>query len=102
MLSRVLVIMMALGFTACRPPLHFSTLQLGSKLNGDNTVATHTTRFKPTDRIFAAVLTYQTGAATIAAQWSYNGQMVSQEEHKVSYKGSGATAFEFKTAGDFL
>jgi len=102
MRTRVLIVMMVLGVAACRPPLHVSTLQLGSRLNGDNTVATHTTRFKPDDRIFAAVLTDQTGASTIAAHWSYNGQMVSEEERKVSYKGSGATAFEFKTAAGFL
>ena len=102
MWTRTLLIVMVLGVIGCRPPLHVSTLQLGSRLNGDNTVATHTTRFKTDDRIFAAVLTDQTGASTIAAHWSFNNQMVSEEERKVSYKGSGATAFEFKSAGGFL
>ena len=82
-------------------PLHLATLQLGSRLNGDNTVATHTTRFKPDDRIYAAVLTGETGSSTIAARWSYNGQMVSETERKVSYKGQAATAFEFKSASGF-
>jgi hypothetical protein len=82
-------------------PLHMATLQLGSRLNGDNTVATHTTRFKPDDRIYAAVLTDVTGSSTIAARWSYNGQMVSEDARKVSYKGAGATAFEFKSASGF-
>lgn len=77
------------------------TLQLGSKLNGDNTVATHTTRFKPDDHIYAAVLTEATGSSTIAVRWFYNAQMVSDEEKKVSYKGAGATAFEFKSASGF-
>jgi hypothetical protein len=85
----------------CGKPLHVATLQLGSRLNGDNTVATHTTRFKPDDRIYAAVLTDDTGSSTIGARWTYNGQMVSQEDRKVSYKGAGATSFEFKSASGF-
>jgi len=93
--------MLALGLAGCRPPLHMGTLQLGSRLNGDNTIATHTTRFKPDDRIFAAVLTDQTGSSTITARWSYNDQMVSEEARKVSYKGAAATAFEFKSASGF-
>ena len=97
----VALIVLALTIGACRPPLKVSTLQLGSKLNGDNTVATHTTRFKSDDRVFAAVLTDQTGASTITARWFYNSQMVSEEMRKVSYKGSAATAFEFKSASAF-
>jgi hypothetical protein len=95
------LVLVALAMTGCRPPLHVSTLQLGSKLNGDNTIGTHTTRFKPEDRIYAAVLTDQTGSSTIAARWTYNGQMVSEEERKETYKGAGATAFEFKSASAF-
>lgn len=96
------IIVLAIAAAGCRPPLKLATLQLGSRLNGDNTVATHTTRFKPDDRVFAAVLTEQTGASTIAARWSYNGQMVSEEARKVTYKGSAATSFEFKSASSFL
>ena len=100
-MAPAIVAVIAIVLGGCRPPLHFDTLQLGSRLNGDNTIATHTTRFKPDDRIFAAVLTDQTGASTIAARWSYNGQMVSEEARKVSYKGPGVTAFEFKSASAF-
>jgi len=96
-----LLVLVALGMAGCRPPLHVSTLQLGSKLNGDNTVGTHTTRFRPEDKIYAAVLTDQTGSSTITARWSYNGQMVSEEARKETYKGAGATAFEFKSASAF-
>jgi hypothetical protein len=100
-MAAAIVAVVAIGLGGCRPPLHVDTLQLGSRLNGDNTIATHTTRFKPEDRIFAAVLTDQTGASTIEARWSYNGQMVSDEARKISYKGPGATAFEFKSATEF-
>jgi len=95
------LVVLVLTIAGCSQPLHVSTLQLGSKLNGDNTVGTHTTRFKPDDKIYAAVLTDATGSSTIAARWSYNGQMVSEEERMVKYKGAGATAFEFKSASAF-
>jgi hypothetical protein len=95
------LVVLVLTIAGCSQPLHVSTLQLGSKLNGDNTIGTHTTRFKPDDRIYAAVLTDQTGASTITARWTYNGQMVSEEDKKVAYKGAGATAFEFKSASAF-
>ena len=91
----------ALVLLACRPPLHVGTLQLGSQLNGDNTIGRNTTRFKPDDRVFAAVLTDATGSSTITARWVYNGMMVGEESRKVSYKGAGATAFEFKSASAF-
>lgn len=97
----MLLVLVAIVLIACRPPLHVGTLQLGSKLNGDNTIATHTTRFKPDDHIYAAVLTDATGSSAIHVQWFYNGQRVSEEERKVSYKGAGATAFEFKSASGF-
>ena len=97
--AALLVLAITLG--ACSKPLHVATLQLGNRLNGDSTVATHTTRFKPDDKIYAAVLTDNTGSSRIGARWSYNGQMVSEEERSVSYKGAGATSFEFKSASGF-
>ena len=93
-----LICMVAAG---CRQPLHVSTLQVGRSLNGDSTVATHTTRFKPDDTIYASVLTDRTGSSTIRARWSYNGQMVSETEKRASYKGNGVTEFHFQSAGGF-
>jgi len=92
---------LAITLGACSKPLHVATLQLGNRLNGDSTVAAHTTRFKPDDKIYAAVLTDNTGSSRIDARWTYNSQMVSEEERRVSYKGAGATAFEFKSASGF-
>lgn len=97
--AALLVLVITLG--ACSKPLHVATLQLGNRLNGDSTVANHTTRFKPDDKIYAAVLTDNTGSSRIGARWTYNGQMVSEEERRVSYRGAGATSFEFKSASAF-
>ena len=100
-ITTIAVLILATTLGACSKPLHVATLQLGNRLNGDSTVANHTTRFKPDDRIYAAVLTDDTGSSRIAARWNYNGQMVSEEERRVSYRGAGATAFEFKSASGF-
>ena len=95
---------MALVLTAavgCRPALHVSTLQVGRSLNVDRTIATHTTRFKPDDTIYASVLTDRTGASTILARWSYAGRVVIEMKKDVSYKGQAATEFHFESAGGF-
>lgn len=90
-----------IAFAGCRQPLHFTTLQVGRSLNSDHTVATHTTRFKPDESVYASVLTDQTGASTIVARWSYAGRVVSETERSVSYKGDGATDFHFQSAEGF-
>lgn len=97
-LAVALICMAAAG---CRQPLHVSTVQVGRSLNGDNTVATHTTRFKPGDTIYASVLTDRTGSSTILARWSYTGRVVSETQKRVSYKGDAATEFHFQSAGGF-
>ena len=90
-----------MGAAGCRPPLHVSTLQVGRSLNGDRTVAIHTTRFKPDDTIYASVLTDRTGSSTILARWSYAGRVVTETQKAVSYKGQAATEFHFESAGGF-
>ena len=70
-------------------------------MNADRTIATHTTRFKPDDTIYASVLTDRTGASTILARWSYAGRVVIEMHKDVSYKGPSATEFHFESAGGF-
>ena len=98
----VVALLIAAGAAGCREPLHFSTLQVGRSVNGDHTVAIHTTRFKPTDTIYASVLTDRTGASTIVARWSYGGKVITETQKKVSYKGPGATEFQFESADGFF
>ena len=89
------------GIAGCRQPLHVTTLQVGRSLNADKTIATHTTRFKRDDTIYASVLTDRTGSSTILARWSYNGHVVSETQKQVTYKGPGATEFHFESADGF-
>jgi hypothetical protein len=90
-----------MGGAGCRPALHVSTLQVGRSLNVDRTIATHTTRFKPDDTIYASVLSDRTGASTVLARWSYAGRVVTEMKKDVSYKGQAATEFHFESAGGF-
>src|SRR5262245_9015702 len=97
-----LIFVIMAGAIGCRQSLHVSTLQLGRSLNGDSTVASHTTRFKPDETIYASVLTDRTGSSTIIARWSYGGRVMSETQKRVSYKGDGATEFHFQSEGGFL
>ena len=78
---------------ACRPsgPLQLESIQTGKSLNADNSVGHHTTRFKPDDTMFAAVLTDGPGSGSIGARWKYAGRVVSEETREVSYRDHAAT-----------
>ena len=99
--AAVIALIVAGAAASCRPALHVSTLQLGRSLNVDHTVATHTTRFKSDDDIYASVVTDRTGSSTILARWSYAGHVVSETEKRVSLKGEGATEFRFQSGDGF-
>lgn len=72
-----------------------SSVDLGSAINADKTIATRTNAFKPTDTIYAAVHT--TGASpstTIAAKWTYeDGQVVSEASQTIAPTGPATTEF---------
>jgi len=87
---------------ACsRGPLRVSTIQLGRALGADNSIATHTTTFKPDETVYVSVLTEDTGAGSITARWMLAGQKVSEETKNVSYSGSAATEFHLQSADRF-
>ena len=99
----LLILALAALAGACRSgtPLRAGSIQLGRSINPDNTVAAHTTRFKPDDTIYAALLTTGAGSGTITARWMYAGRMVSEPEKKVTYKGDAATEFHIQNNGGF-
>lgn len=88
---------------ACRSndPLRVNTIQLGRGLNPDNTVSGHTTRFKPNDTIYVAVLTDNAGSGTVAARWTFAGRVVSEPQKQVSYRGAAATEFHIQNSSGF-
>jgi hypothetical protein len=101
-LSFVAVALLTLLLQACGPsePLHVATVQLGRSLNSDNSVGTLSTRFKPDDTIYVAVLTDAPGSGTLKARWLYRGSAVNEEEKQVSYRDAAATEFHIHYPGN--
>ena len=99
----VALVLSVVAASACRPsgPLRVTTLQTGRSLNSDNSVGNHTTRFKPDDTMFVAVLTDGPGAGTITARWRYAGRLVSEEAREVSYRDHAATEFHIQNSSGF-
>lgn len=97
------VAILALTLTACGPsePLKVATLQLGRSLNPDNSVGTHTTRFKPDDTVYVSILSDEPGYGTITVRWLLNGQLVSEATREVSYTREAATEFHLQNSGGF-
>ena len=89
------------ALAACRPsgPLQVATIQTGKSRNSDNSVGNHTTRFKPNDTMFVAVLTKGPGAGKIGVRWTYAGRLVSEESRRVSHRDGGATEFHIQNSG---
>lgn len=87
---------------ACtRQPLTLNAIQLGRGLNDDKTVSGFTTRFKPTDTIYAAVLTNGAGSGKVKARWLYAGRVVSEPERDVRYQGPASTEFHIQNTSGF-
>lgn len=88
---------------ACGPsePLRVTTLQLGRSLNPDNSVTEHTTRFKPDDTVYVAILSDEPGYGTITVRWRLHGQVVSEATREVSYTRAAATEFHLQNSGGF-
>ena len=103
-LIRVQVVLCAVLMlsVACRSgqPLKVETVQVGRTLNSDKSVGTITTRFKPTDTMYVAVLTSR-GSGTIEARWSVSGRVINEAKKDVSTIEPAATAFRFQTADGF-
>ena len=100
---RPLLLCVVLVLAGCSPgaPLQVKTLQLGKSLNPDNSVGTHTTRFKPDDTIYVALLSEEPGEGTVTVRWMFGGQVVSEAKKDVSYMRPAATEFHLQNSGGF-
>ena len=100
--SATVILLAAMTSVACgSEPLQLNAIQLGRGLNPDNTVTGSTTRFKPTDTIYAAVLTSNPGSGTVKARWLYAGRVIEEPERKVTYKGPASTEFHIQNSAGF-
>jgi hypothetical protein len=102
MVRKSLLVALLLAAAACaREPLMVATIQIGRSLNSDNSVAAHTTRFRPKETIYAAVITSARGSGTLTARWMFGGRVVSEQSKDVSYNDQAATEFHFSAADGF-
>jgi hypothetical protein len=101
--SAIFALVTALLAVGCQSDqrLQVTTIQLGRAINPDKTVSDHTTRFKPTDTIYASVLTDGAGSGKVKVRWLYRGSVVSEPEQDVSYQGPAATEFHIQNSGGF-
>jgi hypothetical protein len=100
-MRRAFAIILVVVAACARGPLAVETIQIGRSLNSDNSVAAHTTRFRPKDTMYAAVITRARGAGTLTAKWMYGGRVVSEQKKDVSYNERAATEFHFSAADGF-
>ena len=98
-LTVLLSLFVLLVLTGCGSDLRVTTIQVGRSVNADNTVASHTTTFKPSETVYVSVHTSGTGNGTLAVRWTYAGRVVG--EPKKDVRGAAATEFHLQNAGGF-
>ena len=100
---RVPILLLTAALAACGPTeaLRVETIQLGRSLNPDNSVAGHTTTFKPLDTMYVSVLTPEKGRGTIGVRWMYEGRLVGEPSQDVVYRGAAATEFHIQNSSGF-
>jgi len=97
----VLILFACLAGCGSGHPLQVTRIQLGRSLNPDNTVASFTTVFAPTDTVHLTAFTTGVGSGTIRVRWMYGGQIIGEPEKEVSYRIDAATEFPLQSAGGF-
>jgi hypothetical protein len=72
-----------------------SRVDMGRSLNADKTIAANTESFKPTDTIYASVVTESTAStATLKARWTYqDGQVVNESTQTIAPASNARTEF---------
>ena len=98
---RLFVILMFASSLACGSGLRVTSIQLGRSLNADNTIAAHTTTFKPDETIYLSVATSGAGSGTMSVRWTYAGHLVDEPKRPVSSRNIAVTEFHLKSGDGF-
>ena len=98
---QLFVILMFASSLACGSGLRVTSIQLGRSLNADNTIASHTTTFKPDDTIYLSVATSGAGSGTMSVRWTYAGHLVDEPKKPVSSRNIAVTEFHLKSGDGF-
>ena len=96
-----LLLFLIVSFVACGSGLRVTSIQLGRSLNSDNTIASHTTTFKPDDTIYLSVSTTGAGSGTLSVRWTYAGHLVDEPKKRVSSRNIAVTEFHLKSGDQF-
>ena len=97
----VMILFAGLAGCGSGQPLRVSTIQLGRSLNPDNTVASFTTVFAPTDTVYLSALTTGVGSARLGVRWTYSGQVIGNPEKQVATRTDVVTEFHLQSPGGF-
>jgi hypothetical protein len=85
----------ATGTAGTSAGVRVSQIDMGRSLNADKTIADNTLSFKPSDTIYASIVT--AGSATTAevkARWTYqDGQVVNESTQTIAPTGDARTGF---------
>ena len=98
---QLFVILMFASSLACGSGLRVTSIQLGRSLNADNTIAAHTTTFKPDETIYLSVATSGAGSGTMSVRWTYAGHLVDEPKRPVSSRNIAVTEFHLKSGDGF-
>ena len=98
---QLFVILMFASSLACGSGLRVTSIQLGRSLNADNTIAAHTTTFKPDETIYLSVATSGAGSGTMSVRWTYAGHLVDEPKKPVSSRNIAVTEFHLKSGDGF-
>ena len=85
----------ATGTTGTSAGVRVSQVDLGRSLMADKTINDRTDSFKPTDTIYASILTEGAAStATLKARWTYqDGQAVKESTQTIAPTGDARTEF---------
>jgi hypothetical protein len=85
----------ASGTTGTGVGVRVSQIDMGRSLNPDKTINDNTDTFKPTDAIYASIVTEGSApTATLKARWTYqDGQVVNESTQTITPTGSARTEF---------
>ena len=98
---QLFVILMFASSLACGSGLRVTSIQLGRSLNADNTIAAHTTTFKPDETIYLSVATRGAGSGTMSVRWTYAGHLVDEPKRPVSSRNIAVIEFHLKSGDGF-
>ena len=103
-MSRAWVVPIAIAVltVACSSgPLELANIQVGRSLNQDQSIASITTTFKPSETVYVSVQTKAAGKGMIGVRWKFGSQVIDEPTKQVDFNGPASTEFHLVNSGGF-